>query len=81
MDFKTIILLVLAASVIWVTFTVFKKSNKDIDPEQEILAEAEVYIAYGLYKQAITHLEKAIVEHPTNMKFVEKLNEIREKHT
>ena len=47
-----------------------KKSNHNIDPIDSVVAEIEVYIAYGLEKKAATLLKTSLEKHPNNKKLL-----------
>lgn len=51
------------------------EDSTDIDEEDDILQEADVYIVYGLHDQAETELKKAIKEHPNKLEYRHKLLE------
>lgn len=52
-----------------------RRSSQDDAPDP--LAEAEVYLAYGMKKRALEILEKALVEHPPRAELAAKLQEIK----
>ncbi|RVU85917.1 hypothetical protein EOL70_00250 [Leucothrix sargassi] len=47
----------------------------DVDEDDDILQEADVYIVYGLHEQAEVELKKAIEKEPTNLEYRAKLLE------
>jgi Tfp pilus assembly protein FimV len=51
-------------------------SNQEAEPDP--LAEAEVYLAYGRYQQAIQVLEQALEKNGLRSDIQQKLDEIRE---
>jgi tetratricopeptide (TPR) repeat protein len=54
----------------------FASSSPDFNNEKSILAEIEVYVAYGREKQAIKLLEKAVVMNPESEAYRTRLVEL-----
>jgi pilus assembly protein FimV len=52
-----------------------KDATSDIDTDDDVLQEADVYIVYGLHDQAEVELKKAIEKHPNNLLYHAKLLE------
>ena len=57
---------------IWQRIKYPKRKSRKADP----IAEAEVYLAYGLRKKAIEVLKKAQLENPNRVDIGEKLDEL-----
>jgi pilus assembly protein FimV len=51
------------------------EDGSDLDEEDDILQEADVYIVYGLHDQAETELKKAIKDNPEKLEYRHKLLE------
>jgi len=65
----------------WLIYGFFFKKRTDYSNVQDVLAETDVYIAYGINKSAQDLLEKALKHNPGNAELLTKLNEVRSKNT
>lgn len=72
----TVIAIVLIIIILWMLYKKFIAGKADYSDIEIILAEADVYISYGLYNEASKLIEKAIEANPVNLKLTEKLHEI-----
>lgn len=55
------------------TTTTSPETAEDLQEEDDVLMESDVYIAYGLHQQAETELTKAIERHPERLEYRHKL--------
>jgi len=55
--------------------TTVAQTDVDDEPRDDVLAEADVYLAYGIYQQAEDLLKQALVDHPENDNYRAKLAE------
>jgi len=67
-----IFIIALLGLTIWQRIKCPKRKSQKADP----IAEAEVYVAYGLRKKAIKVLKKAQQENPNRFDIGEKLDEL-----
>jgi len=76
----TILYAVLFLLIAWLVYKKLFSKGTDYTDIKSVMAEVEVYIAYGLTKYALNLLEKALEYNPDNSELINKLNEVKSKN-